>query len=52
MAAAAIELLMDESSLARMGDAARRAAQDRYCASRIIPDYERYYERVLARAEV
>jgi glycosyltransferase involved in cell wall biosynthesis len=52
MAIAAIELLADESSLARMGDAGRRAAQDRYCASRIIPQYERYYERVLARAEV
>ncbi len=31
---------------------AGRAAQDRYCASRIIPVYEQYYERVLARAEV
>jgi N-acetyl-alpha-D-glucosaminyl L-malate synthase BshA len=52
MAAAAIELLSDEGRLAAMADAGRRAAQDRYCASRIIPVYEKYYERVLARAEV
>ncbi len=52
MAAAAIELLNDDARLAAMADAGRRAAQDRYCASRIIPIYEQYYERVLARAEV
>ena len=52
MAAAAIELLADEARLAAMADAGRRAAQDRFCASRIIPIYEGYYERVLARAEV
>jgi glycosyltransferase involved in cell wall biosynthesis len=52
MAIAAVELLSDEDSLRTMGDAGRRAAQDRYCASRIIPIYEQYYERVLARAEV
>jgi L-malate glycosyltransferase len=52
MAAAAVELLSDEDRLRAMGDAGRRAAQDRYCASRIIPIYEQYYEKVLARAEV
>jgi glycosyltransferase involved in cell wall biosynthesis len=52
MAIAAVELLSDEDRLRAMGDAGRRAAQDRYCASRIIPIYEQYYERVLARAEV
>ena len=52
MAAGAIELLTDDARLTAMGDAGRRAAQDRYCASRIIPVYEQYYERVLARAEV
>jgi N-acetyl-alpha-D-glucosaminyl L-malate synthase BshA len=52
MAAAAIELLNDDARLAAMANAGRRAAQDRYCASRIIPVYEEYYERVLARAEV
>ena len=49
---AAIELLSDDERLAAMAEAGRRAAQDRYCASRIIPVYEQYYERVLARAEV
>jgi glycosyltransferase involved in cell wall biosynthesis len=52
MAAAAIELLNDDGRLAEMANAGRRTAQDRYCASRIIPVYEQYYERVLARAEV
>ena len=52
MAIAAVELLSDEDRLRAMGDAGRRAAQDRYCASRIIPIYEQYYEKVLARAEV
>ena len=52
MAAGAIELLSDDARLTAMGEAARRAAQDRYCASRIIPVYEKYYETVLARAEV
>jgi N-acetyl-alpha-D-glucosaminyl L-malate synthase BshA len=52
MASAAVELLQDDARLAAMADAGRRTAQDRYCASRIIPVYEQYYERVLARAEV
>jgi L-malate glycosyltransferase len=52
MAAAAIELLADEGRLAAMADAGRRTAQDRYCTTRIIPIYEEYYEKVLARAEV
>jgi L-malate glycosyltransferase len=52
MAAAAIELLTDEPRLNAMAEAARKAAQDRYCTSRIIPIYEKYYEKVLTRAEV
>ncbi len=32
-----------------VGMAARRTASDRFCASRVIPIYEEYYERVLAR---
>ena len=52
MAAGAIELLTDEDRLTGMAEAGRRAAQDRYCTSRIIPIYEQYYEKVLARAEV
>jgi hypothetical protein len=33
-----------------MSDAARRTAQDHFCASRIIPQYERYYEEIVARS--
>jgi N-acetyl-alpha-D-glucosaminyl L-malate synthase BshA len=49
MAEAAIALLHDEPRLTAMSQAARKTAQDRFCASRIIPLYENYYERVTAR---
>lgn len=48
MAAGAIELLSDEPMLQAMAQAARRTAQDHFCTSRIIPVYERYYERILS----
>ncbi len=48
MASAAIALLTDDAKLKAMGAAARQTAQQRFCASQIIPIYERYYERVLA----
>jgi N-acetyl-alpha-D-glucosaminyl L-malate synthase BshA len=51
MAAAAIALLNDPPRLDAMAAAARRTAQDRFCATRIIPLYEAYYERVLARSQ-
>ncbi len=50
MSSAAISLLGDTERLATMSTAARRTAQDYFCASRIIPLYEAYYERVIARA--
>lgn len=50
MARAAIDLLRNPEKLKEMGAAARRTAQDRFCASRIIPKYVGYYERVLDRA--
>jgi N-acetyl-alpha-D-glucosaminyl L-malate synthase BshA len=50
MASAAIALLQDEPRRAAMSAAARSTASDRFCASRIIPLYEQYYERVLARS--
>jgi len=31
-----------------MASAARRTAQDKFCATRIIPLYEQYYESVIA----
>jgi N-acetyl-alpha-D-glucosaminyl L-malate synthase BshA len=48
MAEGAIRLLKDSARLEAMGAAARQTAQDHFCASRIIPLYENYYEQVLA----
>jgi N-acetyl-alpha-D-glucosaminyl L-malate synthase BshA len=50
MACYAIDVLSDEHRLREMGKAARWEAQTRFCSSRIIPEYERFYERVLERA--
>lgn len=50
MAAAAVTLLRDDAALDAMAAAARRTAQGRFCASRIIPQYEQFYERVAAGA--
>ncbi len=51
MATAAISLFRDETRLNALATAARKTAQDHFCASRIIPLYEQYYERVLSRTE-
>jgi N-acetyl-alpha-D-glucosaminyl L-malate synthase BshA len=48
MAEGAISILTDPALLERMSTASRRTAQDHFCASRIIPLYERYYERIIA----
>ncbi len=50
MARYAIELLRDEKALREMAKASRGVAQSRFCASRIIPQYEEFYRRVLERA--
>lgn len=50
MAAAATGLLLDSARLEEMAAAARQTAQKRFCASKIIPLYEEYYERILERA--
>ena len=50
MARCAIDILSDEHRLREMGKVARWEAQSRFCSSRIIPEYERFYERVLERA--
>jgi L-malate glycosyltransferase len=42
-----VELLTAPVLRARMSNAARRAAEQRFCTSLIIPRYERYYESVL-----
>jgi N-acetyl-alpha-D-glucosaminyl L-malate synthase BshA len=49
MAAAAITLLSDEERLQQMAQKGRRTAQENFCASSVIPLYEQYYERVIAR---
>ena len=49
MASAAIGLLSDEPRLRAMGKQARRAAQARFCSTRIIPQYEDFYRCVLER---
>ena len=49
MANAAIGLLSDRSRLQPFSAAARQTARERFCASSIIPRYEEYYERVVAR---
>jgi len=50
MARAAIELLEDEKKLRDMGKRARIAAQSKFCSTRIIPDYEDFYAKILESA--
>jgi len=50
MAAGALSLLTDPERLETMSAAARKTAQDKFCASRIIPMYEAYYGKVVAGA--
>ncbi|MGA8763908.1 MAG: glycosyltransferase, partial [Candidatus Sulfotelmatobacter sp.] len=47
MARYAIELLGDESGLRAMGKQARAVANSRFCSSKIVPQYEDFYRRVL-----
>ncbi|HYL93177.1 MAG TPA: N-acetyl-alpha-D-glucosaminyl L-malate synthase BshA [Alphaproteobacteria bacterium] len=50
MAKYAIGLLGDEKRLREMGKLARWEAQTRFCSTKIIPEYEAFYKRVLERA--
>jgi L-malate glycosyltransferase len=50
MARKAIEVLGDESKLRDMGKRVRQAARKRFCASKIIPEYEDFYRCVLEKA--
>ena len=47
MAAGAIGLLNDRERLEEMRNAARRAAQKRFCSTLVLPQYVKYYEAVL-----
>ncbi len=51
MAIAAIELLQDRERLDAMATAARATAQARFCAHKIIPLYEKFYNDMLERAD-
>ena len=44
-----VALLGDQQRLEAMARAGRKTAQDHFCASRVIPLYEEYYDRVIAR---
>ena len=50
MAGYAIELLNDDSRLQTMAKASRAMAQSKFCASKIVPQYEEYYRRTLERS--
>jgi N-acetyl-alpha-D-glucosaminyl L-malate synthase BshA len=50
MARYAIDLLKDETRLKEMARQARAVAKSRFCSSEIIPQYEGFYRRVLARS--
>ena len=50
MARFAIDLLSDEARLRDMGKACRKVAQSNFCSSKIIPQYEEFYRRVLERS--
>jgi len=50
LAARATELLTNPELHAKMAAAARKTATSRFCAEKLIAQYERYYEEVLARA--
>lgn len=50
MARYAIDLLSDESRLRTMARASRAMAQSKFCASKIILEYEAFYRRILERS--
>jgi hypothetical protein len=50
MARYAVDLLSDDSNLEKMSKQARAVAQSRFCTSKIIPQYEAFYRRVLERS--
>jgi N-acetyl-alpha-D-glucosaminyl L-malate synthase BshA len=47
-AARAVELLTEDALHQRIAAAGRATALDQFCTNRIIPQYERFYEQVLA----
>jgi hypothetical protein len=49
MAAAGVALLTDSGLRQRIGEGGRKVVRGRYCADRIVPLYERFYEEVSSR---
>lgn len=50
MARYALELLRDDDKLHAVAKQARAVAQSRFCSSKIVPQYEAFYKRVLERS--
>jgi N-acetyl-alpha-D-glucosaminyl L-malate synthase BshA len=50
MAGYALELLTNEDRLREMSHQARQVAQTRFCSTKIVPQYEDFYRRVLERS--
>ncbi len=48
MAERALDVLSDEGRRREMGERGRESARRRFCSSRIIPQYEDFYHRILA----
>jgi N-acetyl-alpha-D-glucosaminyl L-malate synthase BshA len=49
MAASALAVLSDAALQERISTAARRRVREHFCAERVVPMYEAYYERVVGR---
>jgi N-acetyl-alpha-D-glucosaminyl L-malate synthase BshA len=49
MARSAISVLVDPSTSRRIATAAARRVREQFCAERVVPMYEEYYERVVGR---
>jgi N-acetyl-alpha-D-glucosaminyl L-malate synthase BshA len=49
MAQGALELLADQTRMQAMRNAGRKAAQSRFCATLVVPQYVRYYESILGK---
>jgi glycosyltransferase involved in cell wall biosynthesis len=50
MAASALALLTDSALHQRVANAACTRVREEFCVNRVVPMYEEYYERVLARS--
>ena len=48
MAARAVQILSDETGRREMGRRARKSARARFCSSKIIPQYENYYRKIIS----